>query len=156
MFDFRWIRLFSLGYRLSKHKMTIYDKHFRRHGPPGYAYSPATFPPFCYQPAFTAINVLPDSYEWFCLSGVGPFCLHAVRSWFLFFKDTIWIHWKQPLKCLSWLSICRIKNYLGLKCLKTDWIILDGNFMGKMFRFRSFPCLLKNLKLMTQCCVFLI
>jgi len=41
MFDFRQITLFVLGYRLSKHKMTICSKHFGGHGPVsprGYAY----------------------------------------------------------------------------------------------------------------------
>jgi len=32
MFDFRRIGLFCLGYRLSKHKITICSKHFGGHG----------------------------------------------------------------------------------------------------------------------------
>jgi len=35
MFDFRQITLFCLRYRFSKHKMTIYAKHLREHGPLG-------------------------------------------------------------------------------------------------------------------------
>ena len=41
MFDFRRITPFCLGYRLSKHKMTICSNHLGEHGPvgpPGYAY----------------------------------------------------------------------------------------------------------------------
>jgi len=36
MFDFRGITLFCLGYRLSKHKMTIYAKNMWSELPPGY------------------------------------------------------------------------------------------------------------------------
>jgi len=42
MFDFTRITLFYLKKRLSKHKMTIFSKHFGGHGscgaPPAYAY----------------------------------------------------------------------------------------------------------------------
>jgi len=41
MFDFKRATVFCLGYRLSKHKITICSKHFGGHdplGPPGYAY----------------------------------------------------------------------------------------------------------------------
>jgi len=42
MFDFRPVTLFSLGYRLSKHKMTIFAKNLEGSmtpwDPPGYAY----------------------------------------------------------------------------------------------------------------------
>ena len=45
MFDFRQKALFCLGYRLSKHKMTINSKNFGGHGPfgppLGHAYDPA-------------------------------------------------------------------------------------------------------------------
>jgi len=42
MFDFRRMALFCLGYRLSKHKMTIYAKNFGWAwplGPRGYTYA---------------------------------------------------------------------------------------------------------------------
>jgi len=41
MFDFRRITLFCLEKRLSKHKITIFSKNLRGHGPfapPGYTY----------------------------------------------------------------------------------------------------------------------
>jgi len=37
MFDFRQITLFCLGYRLSKHKMTICSENRGGASPPGYA-----------------------------------------------------------------------------------------------------------------------
>jgi len=45
MFDFRWITLFCLVKRLSKHKLTIFSKNLGRNdpfGPPGYAYDSAS------------------------------------------------------------------------------------------------------------------
>jgi len=47
MFDFGRITLFYLGYRFSKHKMTICSKNFggaKAPRPPGYAYGGSTAP----------------------------------------------------------------------------------------------------------------